>query len=214
MLAYAPRPDTKRLRPATLCLIVFGHAGLLFLVMTAKSEQLFKDPFPPTTVILIPEPTPPPDDQAETKPSVSQITIVEPIVPPLPSPGPTVPLDPQPLPPLGPVAGTGALPQPIPFDPPIVRKGPRFATAGDAIRPPYPISKRESGDEASLRLRLSIDERGRVIAVDPIGRADPTFLEAARRHILRMWRYQPAMEGAKAMPSTTNITLKFELGAA
>ena len=216
MLAYAPRPDTKRLRPATLGLIVFGHAGLLFLVMTAKSEQLFKDPFPPTTVILIPEPTPPPppDDQAETKPSVSQITTVEPIVPPLPSPGPTVPFYPQPLPPLGPVAGTGALPQPIPFDPPIVRKGPRFAKAGDAVRPPYPISKRESGDEASLRLRLSIDERGRVVAVDPIGRADPTFLEAARRHILRMWRYQPAMEGAKAVPSTTNITLRFELGAA
>lgn len=216
MLAYAPRRDTKRLRPATLGLIVFGHAGLLFLVMTAKSEELFKDPFPPTTVILIPEPTPPPppDDQAETKPSVSQITIVDPIVPPLPSPGPTITLNPQPLPPLGPVAGTGTLPQPIPFDPPIVRKGPRFATVGDAIRPPYPISKRESGDEASLRLKLSIDERGRVVAVDPIGRADPTFLEAARRHVLRMWRYQPAMEGAKAVPSTTNITLRFELGAA
>ena len=136
MLAYAPRPDTTRLRPATLGLIVFGHAGLLFLVMTAKSEQLFKDPVPPTTVILIPEPTPPPppDDQVETKPSVSQITIVEPIVPPLPSPGPTVPLDPQPLPPLGPVAGTGALPQPIPFrvSPPSVTRSARLTRSRSA----------------------------------------------------------------------------------
>ena len=70
----------------------------------------------------------------------------------------------------------------------------------------------QSGSEASLRLRLGIDERGRVVSVEPVGRADPTFLAAARRHILRVWRYQPAMEGAKAVPSTTTITLKFELG--
>ncbi|MCY7271032.1 MAG: energy transducer TonB, partial [Sphingomonas bacterium] len=171
----------------------------------------------PTTVILVSEPkppVPPPEPQPDPRPSNSHVTTVDPIVPPLPSPGPTIaelpPTPPQP----GPVIGTGTLPTPIPLDLPIARKGPRFATVGDAIRPPYPISKREAGDEASLRLRLSIDERGRVIAVDAVGRADPTFLEAARRHILRVWRYQPAMEGAKAIPSTTIITLKFELGNA
>ena len=37
MLAYAPRPDRKQLRPATLGLIILGHVGLLALVMTAKS---------------------------------------------------------------------------------------------------------------------------------------------------------------------------------
>ena len=215
MLGYAPRPDHKRLRPATLGLIILGYAGLLALVMTADPGKIFKEKSDPPDIIFLPVPKPPPTEpQANPQSNPSQITTVEPIVPPPPSPGPTITLNPQPLPPLGPVAGTGALPQPIPLDPPIVRKGPRFATVGDAIRPPYPISKRESGDEASLRLRLSIDERGRVVAVDPIGRADPTFLEAARRHILRMWRYQPAMEGAKAVPSTTNITLKFQLGAA
>ena len=40
MLAYAPRPDPKQLRPATLGLIVLGHIGLLALVMTAKSPCL------------------------------------------------------------------------------------------------------------------------------------------------------------------------------
>ena len=111
--------------------------------------------------------------------------------------------------------GTGTLPTPIPLDPPIVRTGPRFVTVGDAVRPPYPDGRSaRAGDEASLRLRLTIDERGRVTAVDPVGRADPTFLEAARRHILRVWRYQPAMEGSKAVPSTTTVTLKFELGNA
>lgn len=215
MLGYAPRPDHKRLRPATLGLIILGYAGLLALVMTADPGTIFKEKSDPPDIIFIPVPKPPPPEpQANPQPSPSQITIVDPIVLPLPSPGPIIAELPQPHPNPGRVIGTGILPTPIPLDSPIVRKGPRFATVGDAIRPPYPISKRESGDEASLRLRLSIDERGRVIAVDPIGRADPTFLEAARRHILRMWRYQPAIEGAKAVPSTTNITLKFELGNA
>ncbi|MCY7280098.1 MAG: TonB family protein [Sphingomonas bacterium] len=217
MLAYAPRPDTRRLRPATLGLIILGHVGLLALVMTAESGIVPTNPFTPTTVILVPEPKPPvlpPEPQPDPRPRQSQITTVDPIVPPLTSPGPTIVELPLPLPIPGPVVGNGTLPTPIPLDLPIVRKGPRFATVGDAIRPPYPISKREAGDEASLRLRLSIDARGRVIAVDAVGRADPTFLEAARRHILRAWRYQPAMEGAKSVPSTTTITLKFELGNA
>ncbi len=218
MLAYAPRPDQRKLRPATLGLIVLGHAGLLALVMTAKPGFVPVNPFKPTTIVLIDEPVPPPPPpprpQPDPRPSNSQITTVEPIVPPLPSPGPTIDQLPQPLPQPGPVIGTGATPTPAPLDPPLVRTGPRFATADAAIRPPYPDSMRQAGSEASLRLRLTIDERGRVIAVDPVGRADPTFLSAARRHILRAWRYQPAMEGTKAVPSTTIITLKFELGNA
>ena len=218
MLAYAPRQNAMRLRPATLGLIVVGHVGLLALVLTANSGMIFKEKSDPPDIIFVPVPKPPPpilpETQSNPQPSVSQIDTVTPIVPPLPQPGPTVDQFPQPLPQPGPVIGTGTIPTPIPLDPPIVRKGPRFATVGDAVRPPYPLSKREAGDEASLRLRLRIDERGRVVAVDPVGRADPTFLEAARRHILRMWRYQPAMEGAKAVTSTTTITLKFELGNA
>ena len=218
MLAYAPRQNGMRLRPATLGLIVAGHAGALALLLTARPELIPTTPFTSTEVTLIdePKPAPPPPQEptTPTEPSNSQITTVDPVVPPLPAPGPRVEQLPQPIPQPRPVIGAGATPSPIPLDPPIIRTGPRFATVGEAIRPPYPLAKREAGDEATLRLRLSIDERGRVIAVDPVGRADPAFLEAARRHILRVWRYQPAMEGAKAVASTTTITLKFELGNA
>jgi len=62
-----------------------------------------------------------------------------------------------------------------------------------------------------LRLRLTIDERGRVIAVEPVGRADKVFLEAARRHLLAHWRYRPASEGGRAVTSSTVITLRFQL---
>ena len=61
------------------------------------------------------------------------------------------------------------------------------------------IDKRRAEEEATLRLRLTIDARGRVIAVEPVGPADPSFLEAARRHILRAWRYKPATEDGVAV---------------
>ncbi len=220
MLAYAPRADQKALRPATLGLIVLGHVGLLALVMTAKSGILITDPPNRPDIFFLPDPEtpkppPPPRQRPDPKPTDSQIDTVEPTIR-TPTTGPDIAQLPQPIPDPGPTIGTGTeiVVDPVDPTPPIVRKGPRIVTSGDDLRPPYPVARREAGDEATLKLRLSIDDRGRVIAVDPVGRADPTFLEAARRHILRKWRYQPAMEGSKAIPSTATITLKFELGNA
>jgi protein TonB len=111
--------------------------------------------------------------------------------------------------PLGPVVEPqGPVTQPLPEP---VRTGPRFATPASELRPPYPESKRRLQEEAVLKLRLSINERGRITAVQPIGSADPAFLESARRHIIAHWRYKPAMEGDRAIASSTVISLRFEL---
>ncbi len=216
MLAYAPQPDRQRLSPTALTLIIAGHIAAIGAVMSAKMV-IERQVDPPLIVRTIFTPKPPPvdpkppkPDQAHTSSIDHPTTIVRPIDPDF-----TLPIDPHPLPPVGEQIGTGTSPlPPIPLDPPIIRTGPHLATAADSLRPPYPASKREAGDEASLRLKLTIDERGRVIAVDPVGRVDPTFFEAARRHILRAWHYQPAMEGGKAVSSVTTITLRFELGNA
>jgi protein TonB len=79
------------------------------------------------------------------------------------------------------------------------------------MRPPYPPSKIRSEEEALLTLRLSIDPRGRVVAVEPLGRTDPAFLAAARRHLIAHWRYSPATEDGRAIASSTVITLRFQL---
>jgi protein TonB len=139
------------------------------------------------------------------------------VVIPIPSQIDAPPIDDTPVivPNTGPVIGPGKdpvivdvkpLPKPLP-----VRTGPRFATPESQLRPPYPANKIESDEEAALRLRLSIDERGRVTAVEPVGSADPSFLAAARRHLIARWRYQPATEDGRPVPSTTVITLRFEL---
>ena len=100
------------------------------------------------------------------------------------------------------------------FHPPAhypVKLGPRLATPESELKPPYPQSKLLSEEEAVLNLRLTIDQNGRVVAVEPVGRADPAFFAAARRHLLAHWRYKPASEDGRPMASSTVITLRFQL---
>jgi protein TonB len=125
-------------------------------------------------------------------------------------------LDPTPVPFVPnnqPLIQPGVEPRPTPS---IAAKAPvrvaaRFITPASELRPPYPRSKLDTEEEASLRLRLSIDERGRVVAVEPVGKADPAFLAAARRHLLARWRYAPATEDGRAVASSTTITLRFQI---
>jgi len=212
MLAYAPRRDRRRLQPSALALIIGAHALAILAVMSARMDlpQRWRPTRTDVTFVpLPPEPAPKPLPQADPHPSNRPVDSPRPIVDSLPSPGPIVDALPQPPDP-GPLIGNGMDPSP-PLPQPLVRTGPRFVTPDSAIRPPYPEEKRRLEQEATLKLRLAIDERGRVVAVDPVGRADPAFLAAARRHILKAWRYRPAMEGDKAIASSTVVTLKFEL---
>ena len=84
-------------------------------------------------------------------------------------------------------------------------------TRPDDLKPPYPESKILSGEEATLHLRLTISESGRVTAVDPVGAADRVFLEAARRHLIAHWRYRPATEDGRPIASSVVISLRFLL---
>lgn len=214
MPVYAPNPAfaATRRHPNALVLIVAGHALAIAAVMSAKMD-LPQRIANITRVTLLPEPLPPPPEvppQSEPQ-RQSRIDRVPRLVP-VPQPSQEA-LDPAPLPipaldppRLDPAPRVD--PQPLP-DP--VRVGPRFATPAAALRPPYPDAKRRLEEEAVLRLRLSIDPRGRVVAVDPVGSADPVFLAAARAHLLARWRYRPATEDGRAVASTTVITLRFEL---
>jgi protein TonB len=218
MLAYAAdqRPGGRKRSPTSLLLIIGGHAVALALVLTARMELITPERTPPTKVIDITQ-SPPPEPQPKHEPKPndpveSTVTVPLPPMPLPPRPGPT--LDPgPPQPPQPPISGSGTSTLPLP-QPPIremVRTGPRFATPDHALRPPYPLAKQREEEEAMLRLRLAIDSNGRVTAVDPVGRADPIFLEAARKHILRAWRYKPATEDGRAVASSTVISLAFRL---
>ncbi|MFC7536279.1 energy transducer TonB [Sphingomonas sp. GCM10030256] len=224
MLAYAThRRQGRHAHPAALALIVGAHAVALGLLITAKMDvgspleivrtelrniPLPADPPPPTPEQPKVQPAPtPPASQLDIPP----VRITVPL-----NAGPTI--EPLPTPPLpGPVIGRSLDPTPppptIPLPPPPARvtKLAQLATPADRLRPPYPESKRRLEEEAVLRLRLAIDDRGRVVSVDPVGAADPEFVGAARQHLTRQWRYKPATEDGRAVASTLVVSLRFEL---
>ncbi len=223
MLAYAPnnRPGARTASARTLVLVIAGHALLLALVLTARGQIPDRLPFTETDITFIdpvvPPPPPPPEPsqpRSDTRSRIDTPTVLVPIPQPaLPAldRGPPV-ADPTPF------IGNAVVPVPMPVPRPLdlpkpvtERKAARFATPAGDIRPPYPLSKQHSEEEATLRLSLAIDERGRVTSVEPAGATDPVFLDAARRHILRRWRYQPATEGGRAVATRITVTLKFEL---
>ncbi|WP_338502095.1 energy transducer TonB [Sphingomonas kaistensis] len=226
MLAYAANQEgRRRLSPSALVMIAGGHAIAIGLLITAKMDiPLFPKPvITETTFIPLepppeqPKPKPEPQVRQDTRtppPADSHVDRLPPVIQtPLPSEsfdaGPAI--NPQ-VPDIGPVLEATLPPAgpPLP-SPAVVKVGPRAATPADLLRPPYPESMRRTEEEAVLRLRLSIDPRGRVTAVEPVGAADPAFLASARSHLLRYWRYRPATEDGRAVASSLVITLRFEL---
>lgn len=209
----------QRRHPRALILIVGGHAALLAAVMTAKMDMI--PMFIPTStdVELIPLPQPPPPDKPpppqqkdRVQPRDSQVDQPKVVIPVSDRTETTfddvkLPL----LPDQGSIGtGTETIPTPVPDADP-VRIAARFVTPERLIKPPYPADKVRLEEEAVLRLKLSIDDRGRVVSVEPVGRVDRSFFEAARRHLIANWRYKPATEDGRAVASTTVISLTFRL---
>jgi len=222
MLAYAanrPRVGASQSSPNTLLFVACGHIALLAIAMSVKMALPPRITDPPTPFIRISVQKPPPPRPVDARQPQRPTDRTEHPAPqpPLPTAGPQLPLDPGPS--LGPATGAdpGPVPlPPLPFPPPQpigINRDAQLLTPAPDLRPPYPQSKLLAGEEASLKLRLTIDESGRVVAVDPVGRADPVFLSAARRHLLAHWRYKPAMKDGRAVPTSIVISLRFELDA-
>ena len=220
MLAYAasrPVLVDRRPYPNAMLLIIGAHVAALALVMSAKMD-LPRHLIPPITkVTFIKAPTPPPPIGVKSNPSHNEVetsidhTNTKVPIPPQNSTG----IDPASKVDTGVLGGGGiiAIPALPNIDPAPVKIGPQLLTAPSDLKPPYPQSKIDSGEEAMLTLKLKIDANGRVVAVDPVGRADPVFLEAARRHLVAHWRYKPATEDGRAVDSSAVITLHFQLDA-
>jgi protein TonB len=222
MLAYAanrPRVGASQSSPNSLLFIACGHIALLAMATSVKMALPPKPLDPPIHVVDVPIHTPPPPVAVDTREAQhrSADTVQQPR-PQLPTAVDSqVPLNPGPS--MGPIASVdpGSVPlPPLPTFPPQpagINRDAQLLTPSSDLRPPYPQTKLLAGEEASLNLRLTIDESGRVVAVDPVGRADPVFLSAARRHLLSHWRYKPAMKDGHAVPTSIVISLRFELDA-
>jgi protein TonB len=223
MLAYAAgrrTVATARSSPNALLAIIGVHVALAAIVMSAKME-IQRHVNGPFIVRTIKDPTEdPPPRPVQTK--VTQATPQRPMT--IANPPQKVEVRPDteifPTPPTafdpGTITGGGAavitkLPPPSYTAP--VRTDARLLTPNSELKPPYPASKLLTEEEGAVTLKLTIDENGRVVAAEALGRADPAFLDSARRYVLAHWRFQPASEAGHAIVSTTIVTLRFELDA-
>ena len=60
-------------------------------------------------------------------------------------------------------------------------------------------------------MRVTIDERGRVTAVELIKATDPRFFDETRDQALRYWRFDPARRDGVAVVSDQIMTVHFRL---
>jgi protein TonB len=198
--------------------VVCAHIVGLAVLMSAKMDLPRRIIDPPTTIELIPDTKAPEPAVRPAEPRQPRQTTIHtpPTVVPAPVPDKQIVDSTPAVPDFGEIGKLLATPQPpVEADPAPapapVRTRAQLVTPASELKPPYPQSKLLTGEEAQLTLRLGIDSNGRVVSVEPVGRADRVFLEAARRHLMAHWRYKPAMEGGHAIATTAVITLRFEL---
>jgi protein TonB len=103
-----------------------------------------------------------------------------------------------------------SLERPTP-QPPIVVMPARAIMATHTI-PDYPPVSRRLGEQGTLRLRLAISTDGavedaRVEVSSGHQRLDNAAIEWVKTH----WRYEPAMQGVRPIPSTATAEVTFKL---
>lgn len=217
MLAYAANRPVAGKRPSSppvMLLIVSAHVALIALAMSAKMEFSRHRPVDGPTIYIPPSPPPPPPTDTSVK--RTRVHALDPQMTKTPTETQLPPAGGQVLDggtsnDSGPVAlGGGGMTNFPPLPTPI-RHNARLLTSPSDLKPPYPEMKILSGEEATLQLRLTISESGRVTAVEPVGPADRVFLEAARRYLIAHWRYAPATIDGRPTPSSITISLRFQL---
>lgn len=85
--------------------------------------------------------------------------------------------------------------------------GPRFA---NQVRPKYPSVARQLGKEGTVLLRLTIDERGRLVEVEVLAKAGAGFEEEAIRAVKES-TYLPARANGQPVKSRAVLPIRFVL---
>jgi protein TonB len=82
----------------------------------------------------------------------------------------------------------------------------------DAPPPPYPPIARRKNWQGEVLLRVQVDERGRVLAVEVDQSSGHRLLDrAASEHVLKKWRFQPALVGGRAVVAWALVPVNFRL---
>ena len=98
-----------------------------------------------------------------------------------------------------------------PPTPPVVFTPARAIAASHTI-PEYPFISRRLREQGTLRLKLTIDEKGSVTGAVVVNSSGFQRLdEAAVNWVKSHWRYTPAMQGTKPVSSMADAIVEFRL---
>ena len=211
----ASRPDPVRIAGVSGALLFNGALLLLMLVPLSRptsepaaprglEAEWFEarpvPPPPPPEIVSVERPVTPPAPTAPAQRVVARDPA--PVAPPLVEGG-TIAADPAP--PLEHGSADIAPPASGPLT------GMRLAYA-EASAPPYPREALRAGLQGTVMLQVLVDVDGRPLQVQvQEGSGHRQLDEAARRHVLRHWRFQPAMRDGRAVQAIGLVPIDFRL---
>ncbi|CCG41988.1 energy transducer TonB [Magnetospirillum molischianum] len=82
----------------------------------------------------------------------------------------------------------------------------------DTPPPSYPLAARRRGLEGRVLLRIGIDERGQVAAIDLAASSGSETLDDAAVAAVRQWRFRPERRDRKSVAATILVPIRFQLG--
>ncbi len=152
-----------------------------------KTFDVIDEPPPPPE-----EPPPPEQKQVQPPPVVTPPPLVRTNVPPPPAPITSVPVAPPPV-----ITPTAPPAPPAPPPPPRVIQpvAPRANLQGLISADDYPASAQRNGEQGTVRVRLTVDERGRVSNCEVTSGSGSSALDSATCRLLRSRaRFTPARD--------------------
>jgi protein TonB len=205
--------------PTALAAAIALNGGVIALLAAIPAAQILihRDPPLRTTSIELAPPPPPVREQIKPRPQTNPAqkaadpirTLPDPFVPETIVPTGGDPIAAGDFGKSLPVVESG-LEQTPPHVPVFVsaKPDPRYA---DAFHPDYPPALRREGLEGSVTVRIMIDERGRVVAVELVRATNPAFFTETKRQALAEWRFRPAMRDGAAVRTEQAMTVHFRL---
>lgn len=152
--------------------------------------------------IDVPPPPPQTFDPPEVKPITPEVVLT--YTPPIPQTTISLP-PPVPVPNVPPRVVEPPAPPPVTFTP-------ARAIAASHTIPEYPFVSRRLREQGTLRLKLTVDEKGLVTQAVVVNSSGFQRLdEAAVSWVKSHWRYTPAMRGTQAVSSTADAIVEFRL---
>ena len=201
-------------RIAGLVFVATLHVVLIYALLNALGVvPMPRIPMPFVGYVIPPEidtPLPPPPQiPLIPAPRVSDIAPPPLLVVPLEGSGPNAITPPQPPQPAVLPERQASL---VPSSPPPLLFTQARAIAATHTIPDYPPVSRRLAEQGTLRLRLAITAEGAVSEAQvESSSGHPRLDDAAVQWVKAHWRYEPALEGTKRVPSTAQAVVTFKL---